>query len=68
MSRITDWPDLDPGVVKVTPVDEGTVLYSIGRGRRTKHLVLTEVEAAATWAELDKAFGFTAKARKLKSA
>jgi hypothetical protein len=60
-ARITPdmWPDLKPGQVKATKIDSDEALFSVGRRRGTKHVVLSESEALASIAELTWAFGFT---------
>lgn len=46
-------PELPPGVVKATPgTSSGEFILSVGRGRRTRHLILTEGEAQQVIDEL----------------
>jgi hypothetical protein len=53
------WPILRPGEVKVTPIDDGSeVLFSVGRRRSTRHVVLNEAEALTAWTALGAHFGF----------
>lgn len=62
------WPALRPGQVVVTKVSDDEALLSVGRRRKNHHVVRSETEAAVAWSELDKAFGFSEKVRKLRSA
>jgi len=64
-TRITPdmWPDLKPGEIKVTLLDETgeEALFSVGRRSRTKHVVLSRAEALVSFRALADEFGFTAR-------